>query len=66
MVKKDINPIRVDTTVPKDLPSVSNYFDTELGEIPGVESVIKDMSRKEQSEAEKIVKRYEKNGIKTI
>ncbi|MBB6217960.1 hypothetical protein HNQ80_004097 [Anaerosolibacter carboniphilus] len=66
MKKKDKNPIRVDTAVQKDMPSINNYFDSKIGETPGAESVIENMEKKGQLEAEKIIKEFEKNGIKTI
>jgi hypothetical protein len=66
MEKKNKSPIRVDTVIQKDMPSVNNYFNAEIGETPGAESVINNMTKKGQLEAEEIVERYEKNGIKTI
>lgn len=66
MEKKEKNHIKEKTITRKDLPGVQENFNPELGEAVGSKSAMEEMKRRGEKEAEEIVERYEKNGIKTI
>lgn len=66
MEKKEKNHIKEKTITRKDLLGVQENFNPELGEAVGSKSAMEEMKRRGEKEAEEIVERYEKNGIKTI